>query len=246
LSEVTVSFDAVDALAGVSLTVGDGQSVGLIGPNGAGKTTLFNVISGYVRPRQGRVRYCGQRVTDWSPQMRARAGIARTFQNVGLDKHATVRDNLLLATEPSDIGSTLRSVVGRRQAAAIPAPCRDLVDRLGLAPSVDEVVGVLPAGIAKLVELVCATATNPRLLLLDEPSSGLGPGERARLTDALNVIRATSGISVLMIEHDMQLAMRLSDYLYVLNFGALLAHGTPQEIREDERVIEAYLGKASR
>ena len=246
--DVSVSFDAVDALAGVSLSVADGQFVGLIGPNGAGKTTLFNVVSGFVRPGGGRVRYCGRRVTDWPPQLRARAGIARTFQSVGLDKQATVRDNLLLAAEPGDIAATLRSIVQRRREGidALPAGCQELVEGLGLTPALDEVVGVLPAGTAKLVELACAAASSPRLLLLDEPSSGLGPGERADLADALGIVRRAAGVSVLMIEHDMRLAMSLSDYVYVLNFGTLLAEGTPDEIRTDERVIDAYLGRTSR
>ena len=241
---MSVEFGAVRALDGVSLAVPRGSFVGLIGPNGAGKTTLFNVISGFVRPSRGRVRLGGRRINDWVPARRARAGITRTFQNVGLDKQATVGDNLRVATEGGAVSTALRSAfTGPRGSVDGRGPA-ELLDRLGLQDVVRERVDQLPVGTAKLVELACALARRPRLLLLDEPSSGLGARERARLVDLLRDLRGEQ-LTMLMIEHDMHVAMSTVEYVYVLDFGILLAEGTPETVRKDPRVIEAYLGKSA-
>lgn len=243
VGEVSVEFGAVRALDGVSLAVPRGTFVGLIGPNGAGKTTMFNVISGFVTPSRGRVRFGGRRITDWAPARRARAGITRTFQNVGLDKHATVADNLRVAREGGAVGASLRSTLtGSRDGSS--SHVAELLDRLGLQDVVAERVDQLPVGTAKLVELACALARRPRLLLLDEPSSGLGAPERARLGELLRDLRDEE-LTIFMIEHDMHVAMSTVEYIYVLDFGTLLAEGTPETIRKDARVIEAYLGKSA-
>jgi branched-chain amino acid transport system ATP-binding protein len=239
---VSVDFGAVHALDGVTLAVPRGSFIGLIGPNGAGKTTMFNVISGFVPPSRGRVRFRGRRITDWTPARRARAGIARTFQNVGLDKQATVADNLRVAREGGAVAGAIRSAVTGRRLDGFGSRSAELVERLGLQDVLTERVDRLPVGTAKLVELACALMREPRLLLLDEPSSGLGGPERARLSELLRDLRS-EGRTILMIEHDMHLAMNTVEYIYVLDFGTLLAEGTPETVRKDARVIEAYLGR---
>jgi ABC-type branched-subunit amino acid transport system ATPase component len=244
---VSVSFGAVKALAGVSIQVCEGQFVGLIGPNGAGKTTLFNVVSGFVRPSSGRIRLSGQRIGTWTPARRARQGIARTFQNIGLDKVATVADNLRVARDGGPLGAELARSFGRRAVTAQSLDDRagSLLDRLGLPDVLGARVETLPVGTAKLVELVAVLLRRPRLLLLDEPASGIGAAERVRLGGLLRELHRDEGLSVLMIEHDMALAMGTADHLYVLNFGTLLSEGPPAEVRRDPRVVEAYLGQAT-
>ena len=245
---VQVAFGAVRALDGVTLTVRDGAFVGLIGPNGAGKTTFFNVVSGFVTPTGGSVRLAGQRIDGWSPARRARAGLARTFQNIGLDKQATVADNLRVAREGGGLAGELRLSFGGRRSSAGPAGedrTAALLERLELTEVLGERVDRLPVGTAKLVELVAVLARRPRLLLLDEPASGLGAQERARLGALLRDLHRAEGTTILMIEHDMALAMSTVEYVYVLNFGTLLAQGPPDVVRRNPAVIEAYLGKGA-
>jgi branched-chain amino acid transport system ATP-binding protein len=242
VSGITVRFGGVRALEGVGLDVAPGQITGLIGPNGAGKTTLFNVVSGVIQPVDGTVVLGGQDITRWPPHRRGRAGIARTFQRLELFARLSVRDNLLAAWEASVPGGTL----GRR-AREGRALVDELIDRLDLGPVVDRLAGQLSTGQGRVVELARALCTRPRVLLLDEPSSGLDPGETARLRQSLLSVvgRDTGEPAILLVEHDMSLVMQVCDRITVLDFGRCIAVGSPAEIRRDPAVVAAYLGDAA-
>jgi branched-chain amino acid transport system ATP-binding protein len=235
--EVTVRFGGLIALDSVHLDAATGEITGLIGPNGAGKTTLFNVLTGVLSPTNGRVRYDGRNITSWAPHRRGRAGIARTFQRLELFIGLTVYDNLLCAWEASLSGG----VVGRQSKEG-----RQLVDevieRIGLQAIAMRPAGELPTGQGRLVELGRAMCTNPRLLLLDEPSSGLDSAETDRFRDVLLDLVAVDDIAILLVEHDMGLVMDVCDRITVLDFGRVISVGTPDEVRSDPAVIAAYLG----
>lgn len=240
-SGVTVRFGGVTALAGVDLAVERGGITGLIGPNGAGKTTLFNVITGVVEPEAGAVSLDGTDITAWAAHRRGRAGVSRTFQRLELFTGLTVHDNLLAAWEASVPGAVLgrRRRDGRRIVAEI------LAD-LDLEAVADRLAGTLPTGLGRLVELARALVVQPRVLLLDEPSSGLDPGETAHFRDVLRRVvgRSDGEPAVLLVEHDVALVMELCDRITVLDFGNVIAVGRPDEVRSDQRVIAAYLGES--
>lgn len=245
LAGVSVRYGAVQALSDVSVAVPEGGFVGLIGPNGAGKTTLFNVVSGFTRPRTGSVVLDGRTVTRRSPQARARLGLVRTFQNVGLDKRATVDENLRAGLTTGRAATELRDLVAPLDGRAEHrAAIDDVLVTFDLARHRHTVVRDLSTGVAKMVELACAFLRRPRLLLLDEPSSGLSPDETDNLAGALSRLHAERGLSVLMIEHDMSLVTRTASYIYCLDFGSVIGEGTPVEVRNDASVIDAYLGQA--
>jgi len=239
VSEVVVQFGGVRALAGVDLTVERGTITGLIGPNGAGKTTLFNAITGVVTPKTGQVRFDGVEITAWPTHRRGRAGLARTFQRLELFSGLTVHDNLLSAWEASVPGA----VMGRHRAAGR-AHVAEVIDRLALGPLADRLAGQLSTGQGRLVELARALCAKPRLLLLDEPSSGLDPAETSQFRDVLlEVVGRDSGEpAILLVEHDVALVMEICDAITVLDFGERIACGTPAEVRSDPAVIAAYLG----
>ncbi|HEY2430435.1 MAG TPA: ABC transporter ATP-binding protein [Acidimicrobiales bacterium] len=239
VTDVVVQFGGVRALDGVDLTVHPGTITGLIGPNGAGKTTLFNAITGVVTPRSGRVSFDGTDITDWPTHRRGRAGLARTFQRLELFSGLTVHDNLLSAWEASVPGA----VVGRHRAAGR-ALVAEVLDRLALGPLADRLAGQLSTGHGRLVELARALCARPRLLLLDEPSSGLDPVETAQFRDVLlDVVgRETGEPAILLVEHDVALVMEVCDAITVLDFGQRIAAGSPAEVRSNPAVIAAYLG----
>ncbi|HVW81870.1 MAG TPA: ABC transporter ATP-binding protein [Mycobacteriales bacterium] len=233
VSDVTVRFGGLVAVSEVTLGVAADSVTGLIGPNGAGKTTLFNVISGLQQPTHGRVRFDGDEITSWSAARRARAGIARTFQRLEVFGSLSVRDNVLTAAELS------RGFHRDARPAAVVAD--EMLERVGVSAYADAPADAVPTGVARLVEVARALAIAPKLLLLDEPSSGLSPSE----TDAFGALLrelAASGVAVLLVEHDVDLVMHVCDTLHVLDFGRIIGAGTPAEVRADPVVQHAYLG----
>jgi len=232
--QITVRFGGHQALADVSLTAEPGRITGLIGPNGAGKTTTFNVLCGLQASVRGRVRLDGQDITSLSPHKRARQGLARTFQRLETFSLLTVRENVMAGAELPP-----RALRKGRNPQAI---ADELIERLGLGAVADLRVESLPTGSARLVELGRALAGQPRVLLLDEPSSGLDESETAALATVLSDL-AAEGLGVLLVEHDMSLVMGSCDDIYVLDFGQILTRGTPEEIQSDVRVQRAYLGE---
>jgi branched-chain amino acid transport system ATP-binding protein len=233
---VTVRFGGHLALADVSLTVDEGHVVGLIGPNGAGKTTLFNVISGLQPSSSGRVRIDGLDVTRSKPTARARKGLARTFQRLELFAMLSVRENIGVAADVHRRWS--------RQKIDVDAQVDAILDRVGLRDVADVRVTNLPTGSGRLVELGRALACEPKVLLLDEPASGQDERETERFGALLRDL-AGEGMAVLLVEHDMHLVMDVCSRIHVLDYGQLLAVGTPEEIQSDASVREAYLGQAT-
>jgi|DEB19_MinimDraft_3_1074340.scaffolds.fasta_scaffold13528_2 branched-chain amino acid transport system ATP-binding protein len=228
VDRVLVRFGGVTAVDGVNLLAKAGEITGLIGPNGAGKTTLFNVISGMQEPTGGSVSLDSVDITDLPAHKRAQRGMARTFQRLELFGSLSVRDNIRVAAELAAI-TNVGSIVD------------EMIERVGIADIADRPAGDLPTGSARLVEIARALATRPKLLLLDEPASGLDEAESDRLGELLRAL-ASSGLGVLLVEHDMGLVMKVCDVIYVLDLGQIIAHGTPSEIQHDQRVLEAYLG----
>jgi branched-chain amino acid transport system ATP-binding protein len=244
-SGLTIRFGGLVALDKVDLDVAPTGITGLIGPNGAGKTTLFNVVTGLLRPTDGTVRYDGNDIVRWSPQRRGRAGIARTFQRLDLFVGMSVRDNLRASWEASTPGG----VFGRhnRDGAQL---VDSVLARLGLDAVADRRAGTLSTGLGRMVELGRALCTRPRLLLLDEPSSGLDPHETERFRDLLVDITRTDqhdrpAPAVLLVEHDVRLVMEVCQQITVLDFGQRIACGSPQEVRRDPAVVAAYLGETA-
>jgi len=247
LEDITVSFDGFTVLDNLSLSVEEGELRFLIGPNGAGKTTLFNIITGFYTPDRGRIVYRGEEITYLPVHQRAALGLGRTFQNVGLVKGATVRENLITAQYLQAEYGAVSGMLGSRASVAnerrLLARADALADALGLAEFLDHQVAGLPYGTLKRIEIATALATDPDVLLLDEPSSGMGPEEAHQLGDDLLELRRTFGLSIVMIEHHVPLVLRVCDYVYCLDFGVLLTHGLPNDVRNHPGVISAYLGE---
>jgi branched-chain amino acid transport system ATP-binding protein len=244
---LTIRFGGVQALTEVSLRADEWEIVGIIGPNGAGKTTLFNCITGFYTPSRGRVRYRGADITYLPVHARTALGIGRTFQNVGLVKGSTVRENLLTAQHLQVGYGALAGMLGaprtfgeerqlRRRAEAI-------LGIMGLDDLADEQVASLPYGVMKRVEIAAVLATDPGVLLLDEPASGMGPEEAHTLGELLLDIRREFELTIVMIDHHVPLVVKVSDYMYCLNFGQLLVEGTPDHVRNHPEVVYAYLGE---
>ncbi|MDQ2754772.1 MAG: ABC transporter ATP-binding protein [Actinomycetota bacterium] len=231
--EVAVSFGGIRALDGVDLEAEMGQVTALIGPNGAGKTTLFNVITGLQNPNRGKVLLDGDDITSLAVHRRARRGLARTFQRLEIFGSLTVADNVRVAVELRRRWSRTRFDVDEA--------VRELLERTGISRVADQRAETLSTGVARLTELARALAASPRILLLDEPGSGLDSAESEAFGQLLRDL-AADGLGVLMVEHDMELVMGVCDRIHVLDFGVKIAEGTPEEIRSNPRVQAAYLG----
>ena len=246
VDRLTVRFGGVTALDGVSFDVEQGSVCGLIGPNGAGKTTLFDCVSRLTRPQEGRVEVDGRDLLALAPHQVAGLGVARTFQHLGLFGSLTVRENVMFGGQhASRVGfaaAALRLPLVGREERAMRRRADEVLERVGLAHLAARPAVGLPYGILKRIELARALGAAPRLLLLDEPASGLSHGEVDELAGVIAAIRGDGDLTVLLVEHHMGLVMRMSDKVVVLDFGRKIAEGTSAAVREDPEVVRAYLG----
>ena len=248
--DVVMQFGGLTAVSHVNMDLYSGELVGLIGPNGAGKTTFFNVLTGVYEPTEGEITlYNGvvtKRLNGEKPYTIAKNGIARTFQNIRLFSESTVIENVLMAMHPHSDSNVLESIFRLpsyyRKEAEMRERALELLEIFSLEGKCDEQANKLSYGEQRRLEIVRALATNPKILFLDEPAAGMNPQETDELTDLIAQIRRDFNITIVLIEHDMSLVMRICQRIYVLEYGRLIAEGTPKEIRANEAVIRAYLG----
>lgn len=244
---VTIKFGGLTAVGNFTIDVEEGSISSLIGPNGAGKTTCFNIITGFYRPTEGKVLFRGQDITGMKPHDVCKAGIARTFQNIRLFTGGTVLQNVMTACwvrQKSPWWAAPFMLPGSiREEREMEARSMVLLESVGLAHLASEIATGLPYGAQRRLEIARALATDPKFLLLDEPAAGMNPQESGELMDFIRRIRDEFKLTILLIEHDMKVVMGVSEHIWVLDYGQLIAYGTPDEIRSNPRVIEAYLGK---
>lgn len=247
LEQLLMQFGGLTAVNNFSLTLRDGELIGLIGPNGAGKTTVFNMIAGVLTPTSGRVIWRGANITRLAAQQIAARGIARTFQNIRLFSDMTVIENVLVSFHYDLEAHFWEAMLGlpryRREEARIREEAVAYLDDLGLAYLAEEKAGSLPYGQQRRLEIARALATRPGLLLLDEPAAGMNPQETMELADLLQDLRKKYALTIFLIEHDMKFVMRVCERIKVLDYGITIAEGTPAEIQTNPEVIKAYLGE---
>ena len=272
VENVTMQFGGVVAVNNLSLDVPEGKIVALIGPNGAGKTTAFNCITGVYQPTNGKVEFMGKpmvcshptgkmkknyqgsnaelyqnaRVLNPTPDCITKLGIARTFQNIRLWKSMTVFDNVLIAKHMRAKQNMFSAIfrLNAKEERRMREETMELLKEQGLDQYADEIATSLPYGLQRRLEIARALATEPKLLLLDEPAAGMNPQETLELAEYIKEIRDTHNLTIFLIEHHMDLVMKISDYIYVIDFGSEIARGVPKEVQQNKRVIDAYLGVA--
>jgi len=244
----TKVFGGLLAVSDVSIDVAPKSIVSIIGPNGAGKTTFFNMLTGLYKPSAGRILFDGRDVTGTRPDLITAAGVARTFQNIRLFSTMTALENVMVGCHARMraglFGSILRTPSVRREESAVTEKGHEMLEYVGLRPDLHEQTAAnLSYGDQRRVEIARALASEPKLLLLDEPTAGMNPQESQQLTDFMDQIRRERDLTILLIEHDMKVVMGVSEHIWVLDHGEKIAEGEPEEIRANDRVIEAYLGK---
>ena len=244
LTDMTIEFGGLKAIDGLNLDVNSKEIVAIIGPNGAGKTTAFNCITGIYTPTSGNIEYFGKSILNKEPADLTKMGIARTFQNIRLFKELTVFENVLIAMHlrynDNIFTSTFR--LNYMQELEMREETKKLLDSQDLYKYRNDIASSLPYGMQRRLEIARALATRPTLLLLDEPAAGMNPQETMELTAYIKKIRDEFGLTILLIEHHMDLVMDISDRIYVIDFGKLIANGTAEEVQNNPKVIEAYLG----
>ena len=247
VTSLGISFGGLRAVDELSMKIEKGGLVGLIGPNGAGKTTVFNMLTGVYRPTDGGIRLDGQNLIGKKPHEICKMGVARTFQNIRLFSELSVLDNVKTGLHNQITYSVAESMFHlgsyRKKEKQMDEKAMELLSVFGLESVADYRAANLPYGKQRKLEIARALATEPKLLLLDEPAAGMNPNETEELMETIEVVRKRFGVTVLLIEHDMKLVSGICEYLYVLNFGRLLAEGTPKEVLSNPEVVKAYLGE---